>query len=152
MLLRAQRPIVNCFLPACSTLSAFTEHKLWRTEGIQDKFVKHHVRPFLVPVSPGDPRLGAKKKKRTEQRRKEEANTNLPQIYVKWRRYFCLKDRQLRKSYLIPAAWGTVGKERYFCDHSSAFPMRLVHTVTTKNQALIIHCNRPQLCCKHYAQ
>lgn len=149
MTLQAQDPITDHFLPACSTLPAFMEHKLWRTEGIQDKFIKHHVKLFLVPVSPGDPRLGSKK---IEQNREEEANTSLPQIYVKWRRYFCLKERQLRRSYLIPAAWGIVGKEGIFCDHSSAFPMLLGSHTHNTNRALIIHCHQPQRCCKHYAQ
>lgn len=117
------------FLPSCSRLPAFIEHKLWHTEGIQDKFVKHHVRHFLVPASPGDPWLGSKK---IDQHR-EDTDTNLPWIRVEWSRYFCLKDRQLRNSYLIPAAQGTVGKERYFCNRSSKFPMQFSSYSHNKN-------------------
>lgn len=127
----SSHPTSNCraVLPLSSLLPASIEHKLCHTEGIQDKFVKHHVRPFLVSVSPGDPWLGSWN---IEQHR-EEADTNLPRIRVERSRYFCLKDRQLRNSYLIPAAQGTVGKERYFCNRSSAFPMQLGSYSHNKN-------------------
>lgn len=46
MILQAQCTIADRFLPVCSMLPAFIEHKLRCTEGIQDKFVKHHSGPF----------------------------------------------------------------------------------------------------------
>lgn len=65
----AAHPVSSCrLLPACLlSPPAFLEHKLWRTAQLQETFVKHHVRPFLVLVSPGDLRLGSTKW--TEQRR-----------------------------------------------------------------------------------
>lgn len=111
MTLQAQDPITDHFLPACSTLPAFMEHKLWRTEGIQDKFIKHHVKLFLVPVSPGDPRLGSKKN-RTEQRRgsKHQLTTDICKV----KEIFLFKRETAEEELFDPCCLRDSREGRYF--------------------------------------
>lgn len=133
----------------CSILPAFIEHKLWCTEGIQDKFVKHDVRLFLVPASPGDPWLESQEYRAAHRRSRRQLATDMcwvKQIFLFKRQTAekqlfdpcCLRDRRERKVFFV------IALQRSVCSS--------VYTVTTKTQALIIHCSQPQLRYEHYAQ